>query len=153
MKLVDSRKQQLDYAQILHAYHGNSVKQEKLKDFTVWMTVTAAAIAKMNAEGAIIGNTVFLYKRGTGKNENKAMVWAMNADTLQNMVDNVAEGLTRLAGMGVTTIVAIYQSPAITRVLRQSFAKIKSSDDVMNTTKTKAGQTVLVMQLDGGENV
>ena len=78
MKLVDSRKEQLDYGQILHTYHSNDPGDGPTKDFKIWMMATAAAIAKMNAEGAIIGNTFFLYKRGSGENSNKAMVWALN---------------------------------------------------------------------------
>lgn len=154
MKLVDSRTKQLDYAQILHAYHSNEDHGDRpTKDFNVWMMANAAAIAKMNAEGAIIGNTFFLAKRGSGENSNKAMVWAMNADTLQNMVDNVAEGLTRLANDGVQEVVAIYKSPAISRVLKQSFNKIKTEGDTLTFTKTKKGLTIMQMKLDGGDNV
>lgn len=154
MKLVDSRKQQLDYAQILHAYHSNEKQIDKqLQDFTVWMTALSASIAKMNADGAIIGNTFFLAKRGSGDNSHKAMVWAMNADTLQNMVDNVSEGLTRLANQGVQEVVAMYKSPAISRVLKQAFNKIKSDDDTISFTKTAKGLVIMQMKLDGGENV
>ena len=154
MKLVDSHKQQLDYAQILHTYHsGGKRRDERLDDFTVWMAATAAAISKMNADGAVIGNTFFLSKRGSGDNSHKAMVWAMNADTLQNMVDNVAEGLTRLANDGVQDVVAMYKSPAISRVLKQAFNKIKSDDDSISFTKTAKGLIVMQMKLEGGENV
>ena len=154
MKLVDSRKQQLDYAQILHAYHSGEKREDKrLDDFTVWMTALAASIAKMNADGAIIGNTFFLSKRGSGDNSHKAMVWAMNADTLQNMVDNVAEGLTRLANEGVQEVVAMYKSPAVSRALKQAFNKIKADADTISFTKTAKGMTIMQMKLDGGENV
>ena len=133
MKLVDSHKKQLDYGQILHVYHSNEKQRDKrLEDFNVWMITMAAVFEKIKVEGEIIGNTFFMYRRGPQGKEHQAMVWAMNADTLQNMVDNVAEGLTRLTGMGVTEIIAIYRSPAITRVMRQSFGKIKSPEDSLN---------------------
>jgi len=154
MNLVDSRKKQLDYAQILHTYHSNEKRTDKrLDDFKVWMLATAAAISKMNADGAIIGNTFFMAKRGAGSNSNKAMVWAMNADTLQNMVDNVAEGLTRLVNDGVQEVVAMYRSPAISRVLKQAFNKIKAGDDTITFTKTAKGMIIMQMKLDGGDNV
>jgi hypothetical protein len=153
MKLVDSRIKQLDYGQILHAYHSNQKhKDKRLEDFKVWMITMAATFAKINIEGEIIGNTFFMYRRGPEGREHQAMVWAMNADTLQNMVDNVAEGLTRLTSMGVTEVMAIYSSPAITRVMRQAFGKIKSPEDSLNFKKTGKG-VVMHMNLSGGGNV
>jgi len=153
MKLVDSRSKQLDYGQILHAYHSNEKHTDKrLEDFKVWMITMAATFAKIKIEGEIIGNTFFMYRRGPEGREHQAMVWAMNADTLQNMVDNVAEGLTRLTSMGVTEVMAIYNSPAITRVMRQAFRKIKSPEDSLDFKKTDKG-VVMHMDLSGGGNV
>ena len=153
MKLVDSRTKQLDYGQILHAYHSNEKHTDKrLEDFKVWMITMAATFAKIKVEGEIIGNTFFMYRRGPKGREHQAMVWAMNADTLQNMVDNVAEGLTRLTSMGVTEVMAVYRSPAITRVMRQAFGKIKSEEDSLNFKKTDKG-VVMHMDLSGGSNV
>jgi hypothetical protein len=153
MKLVDSRQKQLDYAQILHAYHSNEKHTDKrLEDFNVWMTTMAAVFAKIEIDGEIIGNTFFMYRRGPEGKEHQAMVWAMNADTLQNMVDNVAEGLTRLTSMDVTEILAIYSSPAITRVMRQAFKKIKSPEDSLEFTKASTG-VVMHMNLSGGSDV
>ena len=153
MKLVDSRSKQLDYGQILHVYHSNEKHTDKrLEDFTVWMTTMAAVFAKIEIEGEIIGNTFFMYRRGPEGKEHQAMVWAMNADTLQNMVDNVAEGLTRMTSMGMTEILAIYGSPAITRVMRQAFGKIKSPEDSLEFTKTAKG-VVMHMNLSGGSDV
>lgn len=153
MKLVDSRSKQLDYGQILHVYHSNEKQTDKrLEDFKVWMITMAATFAKIKIEGEIIGNTFFMYRRGPEGKEHQAMVWAMNADTLQNMVDNIAEGLTRLTSMGVTNIIAIYNSPAITRVMRQSFGKIKSPEDSLEFKKTDKG-VVMHMDLSGGSDV
>lgn len=153
MKLVDSRTKQLDYGQILHAYHSNEKHTDKrLEDFKVWMITMAATFAKIKVEGEIIGNTFFMYRRGPKGREHQAMVWAMNADTLQNMVDNVAEGLTRLTSMGVTEVMAVYRSPAITRVMRQAFGKIKSEEDSLDFKKTDKG-VVMHMDLSGGGNV
>jgi hypothetical protein len=153
MKLVDSRTKQLDYGQILHAYHSNEKHTDKrLEDFKVWMITMAATIAKLGGEGEIIGNTFFFYKRGPEGKEHQAMVWAMNADTLQNMVDNVAEEITRLTNKGVTEILAVYSNPAVTRVMRQAFNKIKSPEDVLNFTKTGKG-VVMHMDLSRGSNV
>jgi hypothetical protein len=153
MKLVDSRSKQLDYGQILHAYHSNEKHTDKrLEDFKVWMITMAATFAKIKVEGEIIGNTFFMYRRGPEGTEHQAMVWAMNADTLQNMVDNVAEGLTRLTSMGVTEVMAVYRSPAITRVMRQAFGKIKSEEDSLDFKKTDKG-VVMHMDLSGGGNV
>lgn len=154
MELVDSHKKQLDYGQILHLYHSNEKRKDKrLDDFKVWMMATAAAIAKMKADGAIIGNTFFMYRRGPQGHEHQAMVWAMNADTLQNMVDNVAEGLTRLVSTGVTEVIAVYKSPAVTRVMRQAFRKIADANDDLSFTKTSTGSTVMKMNLSGGADV
>jgi hypothetical protein len=154
MKLVDSRTQQLDYGQILHTYHANEKYDDpRLKDFKTWMITNAAVMAKIKADGAVIGNTFFLYRRGPAGSEHQAMVWAMNADTLQNMVDNVAEGITRLVNMGVTEFIAVYKSPAITRVMRQAFRKIGSDDDDMKFTKTNDGRVVMRMNLSGGSDV
>jgi hypothetical protein len=153
MKLVDSSKKQLDYGQILHAYHSNKKHTDKrLEDFKVWMITMAATINKLNGEGEIIGNTFFFYKRGPQGKEHQAIVWAMNVDTLQNMVDNVAEGLTQLTDKGVTEIIAVYNSPAMTRVMRQAFAKIKSPEDSLNFKKTDKG-VVMRMDLSGGSYV
>lgn len=154
MKLVDSRTKQLDYGQILHAYHSNEKQNDpRLDDFTVWMLAMAAAISKMNAEGEIIGNTFFMYRRGPKGHEHQAMVWAMNADTLQNMVDNVAEGITQLVGKGVTEVFAVYKSPAVSRIMRQAFSKIESPGDKLTITKTDKGGVVMRMQLAGDDNV
>lgn len=153
MKLVDSRSKQLDYGQILHVYHSNEKHTDKrLEDFKVWMITMAATFAKIKIEGEIIGNTFFMYRRGPEGKEHQAMVWAMNADTLQNMVDNVAEGLTRLTSMGVTEVMAIYSSPAITRVMRQAFGKIESPEDSLDFKKIDKG-VVMHMNLSGGGNV
>lgn len=153
MKLVDSHSKQLDYGQILHAYHSNEKHTDKrLEDFTVWMTTMAAVFAKIKIEGMIVGNTFVMYRRGPQGKEHQAMVWAMNADTLQNMVDNVAEAITRLADMGITELLAVYESPAITRIMRQAFSKIKSSEDSLEFTKTGKG-IVMHMDLTGGSNV
>ena len=125
MELIDSRRTQLDYAKILHVYHSNEVdKADKFGKFDTWMLATAAVINKLNPECAVIGNTFFMAKVGTGEDSHRAMVWAMNADTVHNMVDNITEGLTRLMNMGVTEIIAIYTSPVVSRVLRQAFGKI-----------------------------
>jgi hypothetical protein len=153
MKLVDSRSKQLDYGQILHAYHSNEKHTDKrLEDFKVWMITMAATIAKLGGEGEIIGNTFFFYKRGPEGKEHQAMVWAMNADTLQNMVDNVAEEITRLTNKGVTEILAVYNNPAVTRVMRQAFNKIKSPEDSLDFKKIDKG-VVMHMDLSGGGNV
>ena len=153
MKLVDSRSKQLDYGQILRAYHSNEKHTDKrLEDFTVWMTTMAAVFAKVKIEGMIVGNTFVMYRRGPQGKEHQAMVWAMNADTLQNMVDNVAEAITRLADMGITELLAVYESPAITRIMRQAFSKIKSPEDSLEFTKTAKG-VVMHMDLTGGSNV
>jgi len=153
MKLVDSRTTQLDYAQILHTYHSNEKHEDKrLEDFNVWMITMAAVFDKIGIEGMLIGNTFFMYRRGPEGHEHQAMVWAMNADTLQNMVDNVAEGLTRVTDMGITEILAAYSSPAITRVMRQAFGKIKSPEDSLEFTKT-GKSVVMYMNLSGGSDV
>lgn len=154
MKLVDSKKRQLDYGEIMHVYHSNEKQSdERLNDFKVWMGTMAAAIAKMKAEGAIIGNTFFLYKRGPEGKENQAMVWALNADTFQNMVENVAEGLTQLSNMGITDIVAAYKNPGITRIMRQAFKKISGPEDDLDFFKGKDKSVLMRMQLSGESNV
>jgi hypothetical protein len=153
MKLVDSRQKQLDYGQILHTYHSNETHTDKrLEDFKVWMTTMAAMFEKINIEGEIIGNTFFMYRRGPQGHEHQAVVWAMNADTLQNMVDNVTEGITRLTSMGVTEIIAMYRNPVITRVMRQAYGKIKSPGDSLEFTKLKDG-VGMRMDLSGGNDV
>jgi hypothetical protein len=154
MKFVDSNKKQLDYGEIMHAYYQNTPPDDpRIESFGVWLAVVAATFGKLNGEGSIIGNTFFYYKRGKDDNQNKAMIWAMNADTLQNMVENVAEGLTRLTNENINQIIVIYKSPAITRVVRQAFNKIKSDGDELKVTKTAKGQSVLQMTLGGAENV
>lgn len=153
MKLVDSRQKQLDYAQILHAYHSNEKHTDKrLEDFNVWMITMAAVFEKIKIEGMIIGNTFFMYRRGPEGHEHEAVVWAMNADTLQNMVENVAEFLTRLTGMGMTNFFATYDGPATTRVMRQAFGKIKSTEDSLEFTKSK-NSVFMRMNLVGDSDV
>ena len=155
MKLVDSSKKQLDYGEIMHTYHSNEKHTDaRLKDFKVWLIVTAAMLAKIKGEGEIIGNTFFYYRRGPEGKQHQAMVWAMNADTLQNMVDNVAEGFTRLTSMGVTDIFAVYRSPAVSRAIRQAFAKIKSGDgDVLRIEKFPSGEIAAHVRLLGEHDV
>jgi len=154
MKLVDSKNKQLDYGEILYIYHSNEKQNDdRLADFKVWLATMAAVIANMKAEGAIIGNTFFLYRRGPKGKEHQAMVWAMNADTFQNMVDNVAEGLSRLSSMGVTEIIANYGDVGVTRVMRQAFRKISGPEDDLSFTKAANGSTVMRMDLAGEVNV
>jgi hypothetical protein len=154
MKLVDSKQKQLDYGEIMHIYHSNEKQDDKrLEDFKVWMAAMAATIATIKAEGEIIGNTFFLYRRGPAGKEHTAMVWAMNADSLQNMVDNVAEGLTRLVSMGVTDVLASYTHVGITRVMRQAFKKISNEGDDLAFHKANDGTIFMRMKLSGGEDV
>jgi hypothetical protein len=154
MKLVDSKIKQLDYSEILYIYHSNEKHEDKrLEDFKVWLATNAAIIANIKADGAIIGNTFFMYRRGPAGKEHTAMVWAMNADTLQNMVDNVAEGLTRLVDMGVTDILASYNNSGVTRVMRQAFRKISSEGDDLAFNKASDGTIFMRMSLSGGDNV
>lgn len=154
MKLVDSHKKQLGYGEIMHQYHANEKHGDKrLDDFKVWMLATAAAIGKIKGEGIIIGNTFFYYRRGPEGREHQAMVWAMNADTMQNMVENAAEFVSHLVNVGVTEVMAIYKSPMVSRVMRQAFSKIESPGDKLTITKTANGSVVMHMQLAGDENV
>ena len=154
MQLIDSRKQQLEYGQIMYLYYKNFVANDpKFKDPMVWFATIADIINKINPEIVIIGNTVFMAKQCSGEDGDKAMVWAMNADTLQNMVDNVAEGLTRLANMGVAHIVAVYEQAATSRPLRQAFNKIKSSEDKLVIKKLPNKQYFMYINLVGEDNV
>ena len=154
MNLIDSHKKQLGYGEIMHQYHTNEKHGDKrLDDFKVWMLAMAAAIGKMHGEGSVIGNTFFLYRRGPEGREHQAIVWAMNADTMQNMVANVAEGISRLVDMGVTEVMAVYKSPAVSRIMRQAFSKIESPGDKLTITKTDKGSVVMRMQLAGDDNV
>ena len=154
MKLVDSHKKQLDYGEIMHQYHSNEKQTDKrLEDFKIWLITTAAAFAKINGEGSIIGNTFFYYRRGPEGHEHEAMVWAMNADTMQNMVENIAEGISRLVDEGVTEVIAIYKSPMVSRIMRQAFSKIESPGDKLTITKTPKGGVVMRMHLAGDEHV
>lgn len=138
MKLTNSRTTQLDYGQILTQYHQNYVQNKPgpLKDFRVWAIATAHIMEKINSEGMIIGNTFFMYKRGNDEDNNKVVVWAMNVDTLQNMVNNLAEFGTRILSTGVTTIVSMYENdPMVTRIVRQAFNKIKFTSDEIKFKK------------------
>lgn len=154
MKLVDSRKEQLDYGQILHAYHANIAhKDEKIKDFTVWMTAMAAALSESNMDGAIIGNTVFYYRRGNEAKSHMVMLWALNVDTMQNAVDNLAEMINRLADAGVNTVVSVYDNPAMSRIIRQAYRQYKSPGDELVITKTSSGKYVMQFTMGGDENV
>lgn len=154
MQLIDSRKQQLDYGQIMYLYYKNFVaKDARFKDPAVWFAGMADVITKTNPDAAIIGNTFFMSKRCDGENSDKAMVWAMNVDTLQNMVDNVAEWITRLANMGVVHIVAIYDQAVVSRPIRQAFNKIKSPGDTLVIEKLPSGQRLMYIGLIGEDNV
>lgn len=154
MEFIDSRKKQLDYAQILHAYHANiASKDEKLKDFNVWMLALAAAVGESNMQGAVVGNTVFYYRRGTGAKSNMVMLWALNADTMQNAVDSFAEMMNRLANDGVNTVVSVYDSPAMSRIIRQSYRQHKSPGDELAITKTSSGKYVMQFTMGGDDNV
>jgi hypothetical protein len=155
MKLVDSSKKQLDYGQILHAYHSNEKHTDKrLEDFKVWMITMAATFAKIKGEGEIIGNTFFYYRRGPEGHQHQAMMWAFNADTLQNMSNNLTEFATQLSSMGVTDIFAVYKNPAVSRAVRQAFAKIKSGDgDVLKIKKYPSGEIAAHVRLLGEHDV
>lgn len=154
MNLVDSRKKQLDYAQILHAYHANIAhKDEKIKNFAVWMTVLAATIGESNMEGDMVGNTVFYYRRGTGSKSGMVMLWALNVDTMQNAVDNLAEMINRLADAGVNTVVSVYDNPAMSRIIRQAYRQHKSPGDELSITKIPSGKYVMQFTMGGDENV
>jgi len=155
MKLVNSRTTQLNYGQILTQYHQNYVQNKPgpTKDLQVWLITTAHIMQTMNSEGMIIGNTFFMYKRGNDEDSDKVIVWAMNVDTLQNMVDNLAEFGTRILSEGVTTIVSIYETdPMITRIVRQAFNKIKFTSDEIKFKKV-GGMTYAQASLLGEENV
>lgn len=153
MQFVDSRKEQLDYAQILHAYHKNIAgKDERLKDFTAWMTTLAAVIVEKKMEGAVIGNTIFYYTRG-GAGSDMAMIWALNVDTMQNAVDNLIEMSNRLADAGITTLVSIYDSPAMSRIIRQAYQKAHTPEDDLQIRKLPSGQYVAQFTIGEAENV
>jgi hypothetical protein len=154
MKLVDSHKKQLDYAQILHGYHVNvASKDERIKDFNVWMTTLAGAIASQNMDGAIIGNTVFYYSRGKSNSPDTVMLWALNVDTMQNAVDNLIEMINRLAEMGINTVVSIYDSPAMSRILRQAAQKSNTPGDELVISKLPSGKYVAQFTIGEFENV
>lgn len=154
MELVDSHKKQLDYGQILHLYHSNIAhKDEKIKDFKVWMATMAATIAKQKMEGALIGNTVFYSRRGTGEKDNMVMLWALNVDTMQNAGTNLAEMISRLADSGVNTVVSIYDNPAMSRIIRQAFRQYKSPGDELSITKTPSGKYVMQFTMGGDDDV
>ena len=154
MKFVDSRTKQLDYAQILHAYHENIAnKDERIKDFGVWMATLAAAIASQNMEGAIIGNTVFYYSHGKSNTPDKVMLWALNADTMQNAVDNLVEMVNRLAESGVHTVVSVYDSPAMSRIIRQAAQKGHTQGDELVIRKLPSGMYIAQFTVGEVENV
>ena len=154
MKFVDSRTKQLDYAQLLHAYHANIAgKDDRLKDFSVWMTTLAAAIASQNMEGAVIGNTVFYYSRGKSNSPDKVMLWALNVDTTQNAVDNLIEMVNRLTDAGVRTIVSVYDSPAMSRIVRQAAQKSHNPGDELVIRKLPSGSYVAQFDIGGADNV
>lgn len=154
MKFVDSRTKQLDYARILHAYHANIAnKDERIKDFNVWMATLAAAIASQNMEGAIIGNTVFYYSHGKSNTPDKVMLWALNADTMQNAADNLVEMVNRLAQAGVQTIISIYDSPAMSRIIRQAAQKNHTPGDELIINKLPSGKYIAQFTIGEVENV
>lgn len=154
MELVDSHKKQLDYGQILHLYHANLAnKDDRIKDFKVWMATMAGTIAKQNMEGAIIGNTVFYYRRGTGEKSNMVMLWALNVDTMKNVVDNMAEMINRLADSGVDVVVSVYNTPVVSRILQQAFRQYKSPGDDLTISKLPSGQYVAQFTMGGDGNV
>lgn len=154
MELIDSRKQQLDYVQLMHQYYKNvSAQDPRFKNIGVWFAAMGKMIGDLDPDADIIGNTFFMSKRCSGENSDKAMVWAMNVDTLQNMADNVAEGLTRLADMGVVHIVATYKHAAISRPLRQAFNKIKAPGDTIVIEKVSDGTRIMYMNLSGDSDV
>jgi hypothetical protein len=155
MKLVNSRTTQLDYGQIMMQYHQNheANKPGPLKNLQTWLLTTAQLMAQLKAEGMIIGNTFFMYKRGSDEDSNKTMFWAMNADTLQNMVENLAEFFTRIVSTGVTDFVAMYEhDPMTNRISRQAFNKIKLPSDEIKFKKIEH-LTCLHATLSGGEDV
>jgi hypothetical protein len=154
MKFVDSRTKQLNYAEILHAYHENIAnKDERIKDFSVWMTTLAAAIASQNMTGAIIGNTVFYHSNGKSNSPDMVMLWALNADTMQNAVDNLAEMVNRLIESEVRVIVSIYDSPAMSRIIRQAAQKINTPGDELVISKLPSGKYIAQFTIGEVENV
>jgi hypothetical protein len=154
MKFVDSHKKQLDYAQILHTYHVNlDSKDERTKDFNVWMIALAGAIASQKMDGAIIGNTVFYYSRGKSNSPDMVMLWALNVDTMQNAVDNLIEMIHRLVEAGIQTVVSIYDSPAMSRILRQAAQKSNTPGDELVITKLSSGKYFAQFTIGGLENV
>ena len=154
MKFVDSHKKQLDYAQILHGYHVNLAgKDERTKDFNVWMIALAGAIASQKMDGAIIGNTVFYYSRGKSNSPDMVMLWALNVDTMQNAVDNLIEMIHRLVEAGVQTVVSIYDSPAMSRILRQAAQKSNTPGDELTITKLSNGKYFAQFTIGEVENV
>lgn len=154
MKFVDSRKEQLDYGQILHAYHSNIAhKDERIKDFNVWMLTLAGTLAKNKMDGALIGNTVFYYRRGSGEKSNMATVWALNVDTMQNAANSLAEFANRMAAEGIDILVSIYDSPAMSRVIRQAYQKIQSPGDELTISKLPSGNYVMQLVMGEAANV
>lgn len=154
MEFVDSQKKQLDYGQILHAYHANIAhKDAKVKDFTVWMTTLAATLGESDMQGAVVGNTVFYYRRGKGEKVGMVMLWALNVDTMQNAVNNFAEMTNRLANEGVNTVVSVYDTPAMSRIIRQAYRQHKSEGDELTITKTPSGKYVMQFTMGGDDNV
>ena len=155
MKLTNSRTTQLDYGQIMMQYHANHVQNETgpIKNLQVWLLSTAQIMAQLKTEGMIIGNTFFMYKRGSDEDSDKAMIWAINADTIQNMVENVSEFFTRINNTGVTDLIGMYEhDPMTTRVVKQAFNKIKLPSDTIAVKKID-NITYVHVTLSGGEDV
>jgi hypothetical protein len=154
MQFVDSNKKQLDYGRILHIAHQNeSYNDERLKEFEVWMLTVANAIGQAKLEGTIIGNTCFLYRRGPKGHEHQAIVWVLNADTLQNLTKNGVEFITRMMNSGVVEFVARYKNPALTRMLKNIFKQIKHSGDDIQFEKSANGGITAYMVLQGNDHV
>jgi hypothetical protein len=117
------------------------------------MIALAGAIASQKMDGAIIGNTVFYYSRGKSNSPDMVMLWALNVDTMQNAVDNLIEMIHRLVEAGIQTVVSIYDSPAMSRILRQAAQKSNTPGDELVITKLSSGKYLAQFTIGGLENV
>ena len=154
MKLVNSNKEQLNYGEIMTLYHENFVANTDGpdKDLTTWLTRIAKMIITLRAEGEVLGNTFFLYKRGTGEDSDKAMGWVMSVDTVSNRIADCVEMLNRLVNMGVSNLIFAYKDPALTHMLKKIFSKVRTAEDTLTIQKNDK-QIIVHMHLSGGENV
>lgn len=136
MQLIDSKKKQLQYPEFIRTYYEEAFPDDKsLEGFAKWAAPVAKVLTMPGVHGGMFGNTFIFYKRGEGKDNYVAVLWAFNLDSMSNLPENIHKATEKIGKEGVTDFVITVDSPAVVRAIRSAFRRYKDKDDKLDISE------------------